>query len=62
MIKDLKRFYRYGLEVDGEEWVKSCVFPSYIALLPDILRGRIDLTSIGHRAEKEWTRKGKRKI
>jgi len=62
IVKDLKRFYRYSLELNAEEWVKSSFFPAYSSLLPDNIRSRIDLTSIVNRARKEWIRKGERRI
>lgn len=58
--KDLTRFYRYGLELNAGEWVKSLFFPKYLSIIPDHLRSEIPLTDITKRAYSEWVRKGRK--
>ena len=61
IIKDLKRFYRFGLEMGAETWVESEFFPAYIAFIPDKIKTKIDLISIKNAALKEWINKGSKK-
>jgi tRNA A-37 threonylcarbamoyl transferase component Bud32 len=48
--KDLSRFYRYGLELGAEEWVKSDFFPAYMEMLPAVIKNRIDLARVKEKA------------
>lgn len=58
---DLKRFYRFGLEIGAEQWVESEFFPEYIACLSDEMKTKIDLIDIKQRATTDWIRKGLKK-
>ncbi len=61
IIKDLTRFYRFGLEMGAEKWVDSEFFPEYIAYMPDTIKEKIDFTMIKHTARKDWIKKGQRR-
>jgi tRNA A-37 threonylcarbamoyl transferase component Bud32 len=50
--KDLSRFYRYGLELGAEEWVKSEFFPAYMEMLPAVIKNRVDLVRVKKKAFK----------
>ena len=50
IMKDLSRFYRYGLELGAEEWVKSDFFPAYMEMLPAVIKNRIDLARVKEKA------------
>ncbi len=60
--RDLRRFYRFGLEVGAEDWVESEFFSAYRACLPGDLKSHLDLTSIKSQALSDWKKKGKKKI
>ncbi|MEW6117193.1 MAG: lipopolysaccharide kinase InaA family protein [Nitrospirota bacterium] len=62
MCKDLKRFYRFGLEIGAEEWVCSCFFPAYLASIPDQMRARIDVEHVKKTAAREWNKRGQRRF
>lgn len=61
MSKDLKRFFRFGLEIGAEQWVESEFFPAYIACIPDEIKAKVDLIGIKQMAMKDWIRKGRQK-
>ncbi len=61
IIKDLKRFYRFGLEIGAEKRVESEFFPAYISFIPDEIKTKIDLIDIKNKAMKEWIKKGSKK-
>jgi tRNA A-37 threonylcarbamoyl transferase component Bud32 len=58
--KDLVRFYRYGLEIGAEDWIRSRFFPAYLSALSDHVRNKIHPDSIRDRAWRDWKRKGYR--
>ncbi|HJX01832.1 MAG TPA: lipopolysaccharide kinase InaA family protein [Candidatus Humimicrobiaceae bacterium] len=60
IIKDLVRFYRYGIELRADEWVDSEFLPAYMAIIPDEIKAKFDLTFIKERAWKDWYKKGQR--
>lgn len=60
MIKDLSRFYRYGLELGADEWVDSKFLPTYMAMLPDEIKAKFDLTFVKERAWRDWYKTGQR--
>lgn len=60
--KDLSRFYRYGLELGAEEWVRSKFFPAYMEMLPAVIKNRVDLVRVKEKAHKNWDKKGRREI
>ncbi len=62
VIKDLVRFYRYGLELGAEEWVDTQFFPVYMSQLSDELKVKIDPAGIKKRAIDDWEKKGRRKF
>lgn len=62
IIKDLSRFYRYGLELGAEEWVSSEFFPAYIDMLPALIKNKVDLVNVKEKASKNWDKKKRRKI
>jgi tRNA A-37 threonylcarbamoyl transferase component Bud32 len=60
--KDLSRFYRYGLELGAEDWVKSEFFPAYMEMLPDVIKNGVDLDRVKEKALKKWDKKRQRTI
>jgi tRNA A-37 threonylcarbamoyl transferase component Bud32 len=60
--KDLERFYRFGLQLGGAEWVETEFFPEYISCLTETMRAGTDLTAIAKSAMKEWIKKGRQKF
>lgn len=62
IAKDLARFYRYGLELGAEEWVRSEFFPAYREMLPAAIKNKVDLVRIKEKAYKNWNKKRRRKI
>jgi hypothetical protein len=62
MRKDLVRFYRYGLELGAQDWVDGYFFPEYLSCLAQELRGEIDLKGVREQAQKDWKKKGRRKL
>jgi tRNA A-37 threonylcarbamoyl transferase component Bud32 len=60
IIKDLTRFYRYGLELDAEDWVNTNFFSEYLRLIPQEIRKKIHLSSIKNHAWNDWIKKGKK--
>jgi len=62
IIKDLKRFYRFGLEVGAEEWVEAKFFPEYRALIPDEMKKKINFDAIKQKATEEWIKKGRKRL
>ena len=60
--KDLKRFYRFGLEIGAEQWVESAFFPAYSACLPDEIKMGIDLADIRRKAMQDWIKKGRKRL
>ena len=62
IIKDLKRFYRFGLELGAEKWVESEFFPEYIAIVPDEIKTKIDLNTVKNDAVKDWHKKGGKRV
>ena len=61
IVKDLSRFYRYGLELRAEEWVNSEFFPAYMEMLPAVIKNRLDLVRVKEKARKDWDKKRLRK-
>ena len=58
IVKDLVRFYRFGLEMKAESWVRDEFFPEYLqALKPLVLSGE-DLEGHSSKARHEWEKKG----
>lgn len=62
IIKDLTRFYRYGLELGAEEWVNLEFFPAYREMLPAAIKNKIDLILIKEKASENWNKKRKRNL
>jgi tRNA A-37 threonylcarbamoyl transferase component Bud32 len=62
IIKDLKRFYRFGLEMGAEQWVDTEFFPAYLTYLPDEIKANIDFAVIKNRAIREWIKKGRKRL
>ena len=62
IINDLKRFYRFGLEAEAEDWVETEFFPAYRALIPEKIKTRINLDEIRQKATEEWTKKGRKRL
>ena len=60
--KDLKRFYRFGLEIGAEQWVEAEFFPEYIKCIPDAIKPGIDFADIRNKALKDWIRKGSKRL
>jgi tRNA A-37 threonylcarbamoyl transferase component Bud32 len=60
--KDLKRFYRFAIEIGAEQWAESAFFPAYSACMPDDLKRRIDLPDLKRKAMQDWIKKGRRKL
>jgi tRNA A-37 threonylcarbamoyl transferase component Bud32 len=61
ITRDLKRFYRFGLELGAEGWVEKDFFPEYLNIIPETLKHEIDLSSIKKASFEEWARKGKKR-
>ena len=61
IIKDLSRFYRYGLELGAEEWVRSEFFPAYMEMLPAVIKNKVDLVRIKENACTNWDKKRRKK-
>jgi len=62
IIKDLKRFYRFGLEAEAADWVEKVFFPAYRDLIPEKIKTRINFDEIKQKATEEWTKKGRKKL
>ena len=62
IINDLKRFYRFGLEVEAEDWVETEFFPAYRALIPEKIKTRIKFNEIKQKATGEWIKKGCKRL
>lgn len=62
VMKDLARFYRYSLELDAEEWVRTEFIPAYIINIPDHMKHKIDLLYVRNKAKSDWERKGRRSL
>jgi tRNA A-37 threonylcarbamoyl transferase component Bud32 len=62
IARDLRRFYRFALEIGAEQWADSAFFPAYHACLPDGIRSRVDIPEIRREALQEWIKKGRRKL
>jgi tRNA A-37 threonylcarbamoyl transferase component Bud32 len=61
IVKDLKRFYRFGLELGAETWVKKEFFPEYFNHVPEEIKNKIDLHAIQRNAYREWIKKGQKR-
>jgi tRNA A-37 threonylcarbamoyl transferase component Bud32 len=61
IIKDLTRFYRFGIEMSAEDWVKNEFFPLYMAFIRDGIGANIDVSTIRQEAFKDWKKKGHKK-
>jgi tRNA A-37 threonylcarbamoyl transferase component Bud32 len=61
IVKDLKRFYRFGLELGAETWVENEFFPEYFNRIPERIKNKIDLHSLQRKAYREWIRKGQKR-
>ncbi|MBI5632853.1 MAG: hypothetical protein HZA15_05180 [Nitrospirae bacterium] len=62
IVKDLTRFYRYGLELGAEEWVNSEFFPAYRKMLPAAIINKVDLIFIREKASENWNKKRQRNL
>ncbi|MEW6587125.1 MAG: lipopolysaccharide kinase InaA family protein [Nitrospirota bacterium] len=62
IIKDLKRFYRFGLETGAEDWVEFEFFPAYVSLIPAEMKAGISFDRIKQGAMKDWIKKGRKRI
>lgn len=60
--KDLKRFYRFGLEAGAQDWVESGFFPEYASLLPEDIKSQINFSEIKNAATKEWIKAGRKRF
>ena len=60
--KDLKRFFRFGIEVSSEGLVENDFFPEYIKKLPGLLQQKIDLRRVREQAYRIWQQKGQKRI
>lgn len=60
LMRDLTRFYSYGLEVNAEQWVSSEFLPRYQKMLPEEIRKGINFSAIKERALTDRKRKGGR--
>ena len=62
IINDLKRFYRFGLEAEAEDWVEKFFFPAYLSFIPEKIKTRIKFDEIKQKATEEWTKKGRKRL
>jgi tRNA A-37 threonylcarbamoyl transferase component Bud32 len=60
--KDLKRFYRFAVEIGAEQWAESAFLPAYSACLPEEVRIKIDLQDIKKKAMQDWIKRGSKKL
>lgn len=60
--RDLRRFYRYALELGAESWADNAFIPAYRSALPDKINSSIDIERIKNEARKEWEEKGQRRL
>ncbi len=58
IIKDLVRFYRFGLEMRAEEWVRKIFFKKYAECLMPLVFSDESLRSVAEAAQREWEKKG----
>lgn len=56
--KDLVRFYRFGLEVKAEGWVRGTFMKKYAENLMPLVFSEDSLLSVSNRARREWKMKG----
>lgn len=62
IIKDLIRFYRYGLELGSADWIDSVFFPAYLSRMPNSLKPKINYDVISREASLVWQNKGCRRL
>lgn len=62
ILKDLRRFFRFGLELSAEEWVESEFLPQYMNCISPEMRSRIDTLSLKNSALKDWTKRGRKAL
>jgi tRNA A-37 threonylcarbamoyl transferase component Bud32 len=62
IIKDLKRFYRFGLETGAADWVESEFFTAYAAFVPDGIKTKISFPDIKRKAIEDWNKKGGKRV
>ncbi len=62
ITKDLRRFYRFGLEAGAEDWVESGFFPAYRAIIPYEIKAKIDFDGIKQTAIRDWIKKGRKRF
>ena len=60
--KDLKRFFRFGIEVGSEGLVDTGFFPEYMKSIPESLRHSIDLERVKQHAYRQWQKKGQKRL
>jgi tRNA A-37 threonylcarbamoyl transferase component Bud32 len=62
MEKDLKRFFRFGIEVGSEGLIDTGFFPEYMQSIPESLRHKIDLQRVREDAYRQWQKKGQKRL
>lgn len=62
IYKDLIRFYRFGLQLGAEKWVKKNFFPVYLYYIDNEIRKKINVDRIINKAEIEWIKKGRERF
>jgi tRNA A-37 threonylcarbamoyl transferase component Bud32 len=62
MEKDLKRFFRFGIEVGSEGLVDTGFFPEYMKAIPESLRHKINLQRVREHAYRKWQKKGQKRL
>ncbi len=60
--KDLIRFYRFGLQLGAEKWVKENFLPEYLSIIDNMIKKEINIDSIINKAETEWIKKGRQRF
>lgn len=58
IIRDLVRFYRFGLEMRAEEWVRDQILKKYAENLSPLVFSEDSLLSVSTMAQREWEKKG----
>lgn len=58
ILKDLVRFYRFGLEMKAEQWVRTQVLNPYAEALKPLILLEDSLNALCTMARREWEKKG----